>query len=56
MPIENQMEMTGKQIRKVKTKSKLLVGKNFIYERRDESARAKNFLGNDNKIAPTPKK
>ena len=53
MPIE----MTGEQMHKVKTKPKLLVGtskKNFIYERRDESARAKNFFGNEVKVAPTP--
>ena len=46
--------MTGKQILKAKPKSKLLVGKNFIYERRDESARANGFFGHDIKVAPTP--
>ena len=48
------LEMAGKQMQKMKTKSKLLVGKNFIYERRDESARIKNFFGNDIKVTPTP--
>lgn len=48
------LEMTGKTMHKIKTKSKLLVGKNFIYERRDESARTKSFYGNDTKVSPTP--